>query len=227
MKKVAVILTSLSLNLVSLNLLNVTAYAQDTGDDNIAASIAPSPNPSTNPSLDLATIDAAEPSLNSKKNTLRRLVKAPPSFKNIYHVKAENTPSGFQVPRFVSLKFGKVNGRTGPSRDHPIAWQYRRRGLPLLVVAETHMWRKVRDITGDESWVRKPALSGEKYVLTLETTPLHAKPETSARISAQSQANAVLKLESCTDTQWCKVSAENGLKGWAPRHKFWGAETLN
>ena len=157
---------------------------------------------------------------------IRRIVKAPPSFNNIYHVSADQTPSGFQVPRFVSLKFGKVNGRTGPSRDHPIAWQYQRRGLPLIVVAETEMWRKVRDITGDESWVRKPALSGEKFVLTLEDTALRAKPKTTARITAQSDPNAVLKLESCTDTNWCKVVANNGLKGWAQRHKLWGAEIL-
>ncbi|MEP1230893.1 MAG: SH3 domain-containing protein [Litorimonas sp.] len=157
---------------------------------------------------------------------IRRVIKAQPSFKNIYHVKADQTPSGFQVPRFVSLKFGKVNGRTGPSRDHPIAWQYQRRSLPLLVVAETEMWRKVRDITGDESWVRKPALSGEKFVLTIEDTALRAKPKTDARMTAQSQADAVLKLEDCTDTNWCKVVANNGLKGWVPRHKIWGAEQL-
>jgi len=158
---------------------------------------------------------------------VRRVIKAPPSFKNIYHVKADQTPSGFQVPRFVSLKFGKVNGRTGPSRDHPIAWQYQRRGLPLLVVAETEMWRKVRDITGDESWVRKPALSGEKFVLTLEDTALRSKPKSAARITAQSDPDAVLKLENCTDTNWCKVVANNGLKGWVQRHKLWGAESLN
>ncbi len=161
------------------------------------------------------------------KPQIRRIVKAPPSFKNIYHVTSDQTPSGFQVPRFVSLKFGKVNGRKGPSREHQIAWQYQRRGLPLLVVAETEMWRKVRDITGDESWVRKPALSGEKFVLTLEDTALRAKPKADARINAQSDPDAVLKLESCTDTNWCKVVAKNGLKGWAPRHKLWGAEVLN
>jgi len=162
----------------------------------------------------------------SEAPRIKRVIKAPPSFKNIYHVKADQTPSGFQVPRFVSLKFGKVNGRTGPSRDHPIAWQYQRRSLPLLVVAETEMWRKVRDITGDESWVRKPALSGEKFVLTLEETALRAKPKAQARITAQSQADAVLKLENCTDTDWCKVMSNNGLKGWVKRHKLWGAEQL-
>lgn len=183
-------------------------------------------------SAQIAKVDATalEPLPDNDSQTrphTRRIIKAPPSFKNLYHVKASQTPSGYQVPRFVSLKFGKVNGRTGPSRDHPIAWQYQRRSLPLLIVAETEMWRKVRDITGDESWVRKPALSGEKFVLTIDSTPLHVKPQNTSRIAAQSQANAVLKLESCTDKGWCKVIADNGLKGWARRSALWGAEKLN
>jgi len=176
------------------------------------------------PAAASAQTQAPTPQTDSNQSRIKRVIKAPPTYKNIYHVKADQTPSGFQVPRFVSLKFGKVNGRTGPSRDHPIAWQYQRRGLPLLVVAETEMWRKVRDISGDESWVRKPALSGEKFVLTLEDTALYAKPKQSARVTAQSETNAVLKLESCTDnTQWCKVVADNGLKGWVERNRLWGA----
>ena len=53
----------------------------------------------------------------------KRVVEAPPAanMDNIYRVGADRTPSGFVVPRFVSLKFSKVNGRTGPSREHPIA----------------------------------------------------------------------------------------------------------
>lgn len=145
---------------------------------------------------------------------------------NLYKVSADRTPSGFPVPRYVSLKFGKVNGRTGPSLKHPIAWTYQRRGLPLIVVAETEMWRKVRDINGDESWMRKPALSGERTVLAIKTTTLYSKPRNEARISAQVSPQALLKLENCDQNGWCLFRADNGLKGWAPRHKFWGALPL-
>jgi len=83
------------------------------------------------------------------------------SVKNIYRVSGAKTPSGFPVPRYVSLKVGKVNGRTGPSRQHAIAWQYRRKGLPLVVVAETEMWRKVRGCNED-GWCRVRSTGGLK-----------------------------------------------------------------
>jgi len=101
----------------------------------------------------LASAQEAAPQ--GEPQRIKRIVEPIPmqaaSVKNIYRVSGAKTPSGFPVPRYVSLKVGKVNGRTGPSRQHAIAWQYRRKGLPLVVVAETEMWRKVRDVTGDET----------------------------------------------------------------------------
>jgi SH3-like domain-containing protein len=146
-----------------------------------------------------------------------------PSLDNIYRVSADKTPSGFVVPRFVSLKYSKVNGRTGPSREHPIAWQYQRRGLPLLIVAETEMWRKVRDISGDEAWVQKPALSGSRTALALQITSLRSRPDARAREVARTEPQALLRLQNCRDG-WCEVKSENGLKGWAREEALWGAK---
>ena len=158
---------------------------------------------------------------------VRRVVKDVPPVKNIYRVSASKTPSGFPVPRYVSLKVGLVNGRIGPSLKHSIAWQYKRKGLPLIVVAETDMWRKVRDIHGDESWVHKPALSGARNVILLDDAPLYAKPQASARVSAKAMRGTLMGLMECNDNQWCKIEAENGLKGWVQRYKIWGAQPLN
>jgi len=142
---------------------------------------------------------------------------------NLYRVSADRTPSGFNVPRFVSLKFSKVNGRTGPSRDHPIAWQYQRRGLPVLIVAETEMWRKIRDVSGDEAWVRKPALSGSRTVLALHSTSLRSRPDARAREVARTDAQALLRLQNCREG-WCEVKSENGIKGWTRQDALWGAK---
>ena len=38
--------------------------------------------------------------------------------------------SGQPVPRFVSLKASQTNLREGPSRDHRIAWVFKRAGEP-------------------------------------------------------------------------------------------------
>lgn len=175
------------------------------------------------PLLIISAMMFGSPALAQDK--VKRVVEPIPaaSTDNLYRVSSDRTPSGFNVPRFVSLKFSKVNGRTGPSRDHPIAWQYQRRGLPLLIVAETEMWRKVRDISGDEAWVRKPALSGSRTVLALHITSLRARPDASAREVARTDAQALLRLQNCREG-WCEVKSENGIKGWARQVALWGAE---
>ena len=158
------------------------------------------------------------------QDRVKRVIEPIPAAANdLYRVSADKTPSGFNVPRFVSLKFSKVNGRTGPSRDHPIAWQYQRRGLPLLIVAETEMWRKVRDISGDEAWVRKPALSGARTALAIETTSIRTRPNMEAREVARTDPKALLRLQDCKNG-WCEVKSETGLKGWAQQNMLWGAE---
>jgi len=174
----------------------------------------------------IATLAISAPALAQDAPPTRRVVEPTPvaTTANLYRVSADRTPSGFIVPRFVSLKFGRVNARTGPSRDHSIAYQYQRRGLPLIVVAETEMWRKVRDISGDEAWVRKSALSGNRYTMTTRQTSLRSRPKADAREVARTDPQALLRLQSCNVDDWCEVKAENGLKGWARRETLWGAQ---
>ena len=140
---------------------------------------------------------------------------------NILRVPPEKTRSGFAVPRYVSLKVGKANGRVGPSTNHKILWQYRRKGLPLIVVAETDTWRKVRDIKGDESWVHRPALSGIRNVITTEEATIHKNASVNAETMALTEKDTLLRLEECRKN-WCKVSYEK-IQGWIQRSEVWGA----
>ena len=70
--------------------------------------------------------------------------------------------SGKPLPRFESLRYSAVHGRQGPNLDHPILWRYEREGLPMLVVRETHGWRRVRDPDGDEVWMQARMLSATR-----------------------------------------------------------------
>ena len=136
------------------------------------------------------------------------------------------TPSGFKVPRFVSLKYGNVNGRAGPGQAHPVKWNYSRKGLPVIVVAETIMWRKIRDNNGDESWMHKRTLTGQRMVVTLTDVTLRAKPRHSAKGRAIASKDAILTLEGCDDTGWCEVKASTGHSGYVERKTLWGAQRL-
>lgn len=163
----------------------------------------------------------------SETGMTRRVVVEPlPTLKDVDHVAASMTHSGYPVPRYVSLKFGKVNGRQGPSLQHPALWQYRRRGLPLVVVAEMDIWRKVRDANGDESWMRTQALSGVRNVMAVSDVPLRTKPKQEGRVAAIASKDAILRLKECDSNGWCDVRSSDGLKGWARQSDLWGAAPL-
>lgn len=131
-----------------------------------------------------------------------------------------DTPSGQQVPRFVSLKVDVANGRSGPSSSHPIAWRYVRAGLPMEVIAETPDWRRVRDPEGEVTWMHRSILSGRRSVFTLEETPLHARDNSDSAVEAIAGPGIVLSLERCR-TGWCRVEAQ-GHRGWVQTHTLWG-----
>lgn len=132
------------------------------------------------------------------------------------------TPSGYPVPRYVTLKFGKVNARAGPGDDHRLLWVYRTKGLPVQVVAETSEWRRVCDPEGAMAWVHKRVTDGRRAVINLggRPAPLYRKPKTGAETSAYLAARAMAALDRCDDG-WCKVKAD-GVAGWVRQGTLWG-----
>ena len=134
-----------------------------------------------------------------------------------------DTPSGLPVPRLVSLKSDTTFCRAGPSFAHPVRLTYQRRGLPVMIVAETRdHWRKIRDAEGDECWTHKSKLSGEETALVLEDgLALRAKPDPKAPARARLGRGVIAKVDAERDG-WLRISAD-GVKGWARASAFWGA----
>jgi SH3-like domain-containing protein len=132
--------------------------------------------------------------------------------------------SGLPVPRYSSLRYDKVNGRSGPSLDYPVSWTYERLGLPVVIVRESQEWRKIRDPQGDEVWVHRRMLAGERTAITTTRGAMYRDPDVDAGALATYQAGAVMTLGECGG-DWCRVEAE-GRKGWAPKQQLWGADDL-
>ena len=76
--------------------------------------------------------------------------------------KDKKTGTGLPLPRFVTLKADKVNVRRGPSSDHPVAFVFQRKGMPVEITAEFENWRKIRDSDGAEGWILQSMLSGRR-----------------------------------------------------------------
>lgn len=132
------------------------------------------------------------------------------------------TPSGLPVPRYVSLKFDKVNARSGPGDDHRTLWIYRVRGLPVQVVAETSEWRRICDPEGQLVWVHKRTTDGRRTAINMQSTPaaLRRRPKDASRIVAYLNPRAMASLVRCED-QWCHVRADD-VSGWVKEGELWG-----
>src|SRR5919204_606278 len=70
--------------------------------------------------------------------------------------------SGLPLPRFASLRSDEVNVRTGPGTRYPVDWVFKRKGMPVEIVAEFENWRKIRDWQGASGWVHQSLLTGKR-----------------------------------------------------------------
>lgn len=134
------------------------------------------------------------------------------------------TPSGFDVPRWVSIKSSPARARRGPGLDHPILWEYRAAGLPVQVIAETRDWRKICDPQGNVAWVHRTITSGRRTAFNRSDTALdlHRRPNERSGVRARLAAHALITLDRCDD-DWCRVQSGR-LRGWAPRQALFGVQ---
>ena len=138
------------------------------------------------------------------------------------HAATEGT--GLPLPRFASLRAGRVNLRTGPGVQYPVDWVYQRRGLPVEIIAEYRTWRKIRDWQSTQGWVHQSMLSGKRTIIAVgKKRTLRSTPDTNSPAVAQIEAGATSKLVKCPPTGgWCMIQSGE-IKGWLRKVEFWGA----
>lgn len=134
---------------------------------------------------------------------------------------ATNT-SGLPVPRFVSLKPDEVNVRTGPGTRYPIAWVYHRAGMPVEIIEEYDLWRRIRDAEGTTGWVHKTMLAGQRNVMIKgkEAHILRNDSSADAKPILKAEPSVIGKLVEC-EKDWCRIQL-SGHKGWIEKAHLWG-----
>jgi SH3-like domain-containing protein len=136
--------------------------------------------------------------------------------------------SGLPIPRFVSLKSGKVNSRIGPGVTYPVDWMYLKAGLPMEIIQEFDNWRRVRDSDGAEGWINQSQLSGRRTAIAAPwqrgkeiTIDLMSEPSKSAAKVATIQPGAIGQIKQCNG-EWCEMTFA-GHAGWLNQTLVWGA----
>jgi SH3-like domain-containing protein len=128
-----------------------------------------------------------------------------------------------KAPYFVSLNTDKARMRTGPGRNYPASWLYRRKDLPMKVVDVYGEWRKLEDPGGTQGWMMRNFLSETRTAIVVgAATEMRAAPRFEARINWRAAPGVVGRIRKCDDG-WCWF--EVGRRGgYVEQSHIWGVD---
>ena len=135
-----------------------------------------------------------------------------------------------QPPYWASIASGEAMMRTGPGRNYPGIWLYKRRDLPIRVVQIYPNWRKVEDPDGQQGWMLVTLLSDRRTAIVKPGQPrdIRVKPAAGAPVRYRAEPGVVGRIEQC-DGNWCHIQVGN-REGYIAQGDLWGtseSETLD
>jgi len=94
--------------------------------------------------------------------------------------------------------------------------------MPVEVIEEYDLWRKIRDVEGTTGWVHKTMLDGKRNVLIKSKGPciIRIDPEPGAKPILKAEPMVTAHLIEC-QPDWCRIQV-TGRKGWVEKKSLWG-----
>ncbi len=135
--------------------------------------------------------------------------------------------TGLALPRYAALRSDEVNMRVGPSTSYPIEWTFQRRDLPVQIVGEFQLWRRIRDADGAEGWVHSSTLAGRRMALirpggAAEEVVLRRQAADNGVSVARLRPGVIARIRECEGAStWCELQV-GGHRGFLRRAEFWG-----
>ncbi len=135
-----------------------------------------------------------------------------------------------KTPYWASIAAGEALMRTGPGKNYPATWLYRRADLPIRVVEVYPSWRKIEDPDGTKGWMLVNLLSDRRtaIVRSRQPAPMHEKPDPASRILYRAAPGVVGRISRCA-ANWCRFEVR-GKAGYVSTDQLWGtdpSETLS
>ena len=129
-----------------------------------------------------------------------------------------------KTPYWMSIDEEEARMRTGPGKDYPVKWVYKRNKLPVKVVAVFETWRKVEDPDGDQGWMYIGLLSPARTALVTGSgvASMRDTPEPTARIAWRVEPGVVGRVDDCQKS-WCRLDVA-GRSGYIEAERLWGDE---
>ncbi len=111
-----------------------------------------------------------------------------------------------QPPYWASIASGEAMTRTGPGKNYPGIWLYKRRDLPVRVVKKYEHWRLIEDPDGARGWMLATLLSDQRTAVVKkgDPRPVRVEPNEAARTRYLAQAGVVGRIGDCANG-WCRI----------------------
>jgi len=125
-------------------------------------------------------------------------------------------------PYWASIASGEAMMRTGPGKNYPGVWLYKRRDLPIRVVRTYPNWRMIEDPDGTRGWMLVTLLSDRRTGIVRKGEPraLHVEPSDSSAVRYRAEAGVVGRLEKCGGG-WCLMKIGK-REGYIRAGDLWG-----
>ena len=125
-------------------------------------------------------------------------------------------------PYWASIASGEAMIRTGPGRNYPGTWLYKRRDLPVRVVKIYSSWRLIEDPEGTRGWMLVTLLSDRRTALVKPGVPraIYEKRDRASRVAYLAEPGVVGRIEDC-DGDWCKLIVGKRA-GWVAQGEIYG-----
>lgn len=126
-------------------------------------------------------------------------------------------------PYWASIASGEAMIRTGPGRNYPGTWLYKRRDLPVRVLKIYQSWRLIEDPDGTRGWMLVTLLSDRRTALVKPGDPrsIHEKRDAASRVAYLAEPGVVGRIKAC-DGNWCKF-AVGKRAGWIAQTEIYGS----
>lgn len=97
------------------------------------------------------------------------------------------------------------------------------RGMPLEVVFTSGAWSKVRDMSGDMSWVEsKDLVTRRNLIVRVANAKIRATADESAALVFSADKNVLLEMAEPAMAGWVKVRHRDGQIGYVKVAEVWG-----
>ena len=109
-------------------------------------------------------------------------------------------------PYWASIASGEAMMRTGPGRNYPGIWLYKRRDLPVRVVKTYPNWRMIEDPAGTRGWMLVTLLSDTRTAIVKpgNPRPIHTDANDQSPIRYRAEAGVVGRVSNCRQG-WCGI----------------------